>query len=119
MVHQIGQQTIFLRGELHRIAVDGDPAGAGVDAHRPAGDFALGVAGRTAQQRAHPRQHLLEMKRLGDIIVGAGIEARTLSLQRSRAVRISTGMVRPARRQASSTEMPSIFGRPISRMTAS
>jgi len=56
------------------------------------------------------------MKRLGDIVVGAGIEACTLSLQRSRAVSISTGIARPARRQASSTEIPSILGKPISRM---
>ena len=64
-----------MRGELDRIAVDGDAAGAGVEPHRPAGEFALGVAGRAAQQRAHARQHFFEMKRLGDIVVGAGIEA--------------------------------------------
>ena len=33
------------------------------------------MAGGAAQQRADPRQHLLEMKRLCDIVVGAGIEA--------------------------------------------
>ena len=43
--------------------------------HRPADEFALGVADRAAQQRAHARQHFLEMKRLGDIVVGAGVEA--------------------------------------------
>ena len=42
-----------------------------------------------------------------------------LSLSSRRAVSINTRMERPARRQPSSTEMPSIFGRPISRMTAS
>ncbi len=63
-----------MRGELHRIAVDGDAAGAGIEADRPAGEFALGVAGRAAQQRPHPRQHFFEMERLGDIVVGAGIE---------------------------------------------
>ena len=64
-----------MRGELDRIAVDRDAAGAGIEADRPASEFALGVAGRAAQQRAHPRQHLFEMERLGDIVVGAGIEA--------------------------------------------
>ena len=33
------------------------------------------MADRAAQQRADARQHFLEMKRLGDIVVGAGIEA--------------------------------------------
>ena len=41
----------------------------------PHGELALGVAGRAAQQRAHARQHLLEMEGLGDVIVGAGVEA--------------------------------------------
>ena len=54
---------------------DADPAGAGIQRNRTAGQFGLGVAGGAAQQRADPRQHFLEMKRLGDIIVGAGVEA--------------------------------------------
>ena len=33
------------------------------------------MAGRAAQQRADARQHFLEMERLGDIVVGAGVEA--------------------------------------------
>ena len=43
--------------------------------HRPAGELALGVADRAAQQRADARQHFLEMEGLGDIVVGAGVEA--------------------------------------------
>ena len=35
----------------------------------------LGVTGGTAQQRANSRQHFFEVKRLGDVVVGAGIEA--------------------------------------------
>ena len=64
-----------MRGELDWIAIDGDPAGAGVQADRPAGELALGMSGRTAQQRAHARQHLFEMEGLGDIIIGSGIKA--------------------------------------------
>ena len=52
-----------------------DAAGAGIERDRPAGQFGLGVAGGAAQQRADPRQHFLEVKRLGDVIVGAGVEA--------------------------------------------
>ena len=74
VMHQIGQQPVLVRGELDRIAVDGDAAGAGVEADRAAGEFALGVAGGAAQQRAHPRQHFLEVKGLGNIIVGTGVK---------------------------------------------
>ena len=74
-MHEIGEQPIFVRGELDRITVHRDAPGAGVEPHRPAVELALGVAGRASQQRPDPRQHLLEMKRLGDIVVGAGIEA--------------------------------------------
>ena len=48
------------------------------ESDRPAGELALGVADRTAQQRANARQHLFEMKRLGHVIIGAGIEALNL-----------------------------------------
>ncbi len=42
---------------------------------RAAGQFDLGMAGGAAQQRADARQHLFEVERLGDIVVGAGVEA--------------------------------------------
>src|SRR5258705_13805206 len=75
MMHEIGEQPIFVRGELDRIAIHRDAPGAGVEPHRPAVELALGVAGRASQQRPDPRQHPLEMKRLGAIVVAAGIEA--------------------------------------------
>src|SRR5438105_3196780 len=40
MMHQIRQQPIFVTGELDRIAVDGDAAGAGVEPDRPAVELA-------------------------------------------------------------------------------
>src|SRR3954464_7379559 len=78
MVHEIREQTIFVRGELDRVAVDADAAGAGVEAHAAAIELALGVAGRTTQQGADAREDLLEMERLRDIVVGAGVEALDL-----------------------------------------
>ena len=36
------------------------------------------MAGGAADQRAHPRQHLLDVEGLGDIVVGAGVDARHL-----------------------------------------
>src|SRR6185436_1396509 len=67
VVHEIGEQPIFMRRELDRIAVDRDAPGAGVEPDRPAVELALGMTGRAPQQCPDPRQHLLEMKRLGDI----------------------------------------------------
>jgi len=61
------------------MAVDGDAAGAGVEADRPAGEFTFGVSGGAAQQRTHARQHLFEMKGLGDVIVGAGVVVLSLA----------------------------------------
>ena len=73
-MHEIGQQPVFVRGQLDRRALDADAAGAGVEAHRPAVELALGVAGGTAQQRADAREHLFEVERLGDVVVGARVE---------------------------------------------
>jgi hypothetical protein len=78
MMHEIGEQAIFVRGEFDRIAVDRHAAGAGIEAHGAAIELSFGVAGRTAQQRADARQHLLEMKGLGDVVVGAGVETLDL-----------------------------------------
>ena len=49
--------------------------GARIQCDRAAGQFRLGMAGGTAQQRADSRQHFLEMKRFCDIVVGAGVKA--------------------------------------------
>ena len=75
VMHQIGEQPVFVAGELDRIAVDRDAAGARVEPHGAAVELAFGVAGGAAQQRAHARQHLLEVEGLGDVVVGAGVEA--------------------------------------------
>src|SRR5215510_10866356 len=75
MMHQIGEQPVLVRRELDRITFDGDAAGPGVEPHRPAIELALGMAGGSAQQRAHAREYLLEMEWFGDIVVGTGVEA--------------------------------------------
>ena len=41
VMHEIGQQPVFVRGKLHRIAVDRNPAGAGIEPDRPAGELLL------------------------------------------------------------------------------
>src|ERR1039457_7088928 len=52
VVHQIGEQPVFVAGELDRITVNRDAAGARIEAHRTGHEFALGVADPTAQPRA-------------------------------------------------------------------
>ncbi len=75
MMHEIGEQAVLVRGELHLPAVDRHAARARVQHHRPAGQFARGMAGGAAQQGADARQHLLHVEGFCDIVVGAGIEA--------------------------------------------
>src|SRR4051794_13648951 len=53
MVHQVGEQPVFVTGKLDRIAVDSDAAGASVKPDRPAIELALGVTGGTPQQGAN------------------------------------------------------------------
>src|SRR5580704_14274325 len=74
VMHQIGQQPVFVRGELYGIAVHRDAAGAGIEPDRAAGEFAFGVTGGAAQQRAHAGQHFFEVEGFCDIVVGAGVK---------------------------------------------
>jgi len=71
------------------------------------------------KQRANARQHLLEMEGFRHVVVGAGIEALHLVAPAVARREHEHRMARPARRQDSSTEMPSILGNPMSRITAS
>src|SRR5262249_31173598 len=78
VMHEISQQPILMRRELDGIAIDGAPSVALVEPHRPAIELALGMAGRAPQQRPDPCQHLFEMKGLGDVVIGPGVEALDL-----------------------------------------
>src|SRR5829696_8290826 len=46
MMHEIGEQPIFVRGQLDRITVDSDSAGARIEPHQSAIELALGVPRR-------------------------------------------------------------------------
>ena len=59
-------------------AVDRNAPGARVEPTGPTERSLDGMAGGPAHQRAQARQHLLHMERLGDIIVGAGVDALDL-----------------------------------------
>src|SRR5712691_1386803 len=42
VMHEIGEQAVFVRRELDRVAVHGHAPGAGIEAHRAAIELALG-----------------------------------------------------------------------------
>ena len=75
VMHQIGEQPIFVAGQLDRDAVDGHAAGARVEPDRAGDELARRMAGGAAQQRADAREHFLHVEGLGDVVVGAGVEA--------------------------------------------
>src|ERR1700692_114312 len=41
VMHQVGQQPVFVRGEFYGIAVDSDASGAGIEPDRSASELAL------------------------------------------------------------------------------
>src|SRR5271166_5189473 len=78
VMHQIGEEPVLVAGQSDAGAVDRDASGPRVEPDRADGEIAGRAARRPAQQRAQARQHLLHMKGLGDIIVGACIYALDL-----------------------------------------
>ncbi len=78
MQHQIVEQTIFQRGQAQRLAIDAGARRARIEADAAANQQGLSMTGRAAHQGAQTRQQFFGMKRLGQIVVGAGVEARHL-----------------------------------------
>src|SRR5258708_14872355 len=78
MMHEVGEQAIFVRRQPDGIAVDRYTPCAGIESQGAAIELTLGVPSRTSQQCADARQNLLKMKRLCDVIVSARIEALNL-----------------------------------------
>ncbi len=73
VVHEIGEQPVLVARELDRHVVDRDAPRAGVEPDRADRQVARGVSGGAAQQSPQARQHFLHVERLGDIVVGAGV----------------------------------------------
>ena len=120
MVHQIFEHLVFVRGELDRRAVDRHAARLQVEPHRPAGERVRGVPGGAAHQRAHARQHLLDVERLRHVIVGAGVDPLHLvgpAVARGQQQHRHGAPVAPPLLEHA--ERPSSRGRPMSRTTAS
>ena len=113
MMHQVGEQPVFERGQLHGHAGDGEPRQLGVEPQGAAFDLAARMASAPAQQGTHARHDFLDMERLHHIIVGTGIDPGHLV---SPAV---AGGQDDDRRLDPGTVTPSALGRPMSRMMAS
>ena len=78
MHHHIMQQAVFEGGQSKGLAIDGRPRGARIKPQSAAGQGRGGMARGSPQQRSQPRQQLLCMKRLGQIVIGAGVESGDL-----------------------------------------
>ena len=75
VVEQVAEQLVFLGGQLHRLAAARDLARARVEPDVARGQLGGGIARGAADQGAQPGDQFLGLERLGDIVVGAGIEA--------------------------------------------
>ena len=73
-IGQSDQKSIFLGGEQHRFAVVEHFAGFGLDKKLAALNCGLAAACGTAQQRADTRGELVKIKRLDQVVVGAGVQ---------------------------------------------
>ena len=83
---------------------------AGSRRRSPTSSTAGRSTGAAARQRAQPREQLGERERLGQVVVGAGVEAAIRSASPSRAVSISTGDQTPSARSRRQTSSPSTPG---------
>ena len=76
VMHQVRQHAELVAGQLHRRAVDASPrAMRGSSATAPQRSSGATWPLRAADQRAQPRQHFLHPERLGDVVVGAAVDA--------------------------------------------
>ena len=72
---EAGEHAPLECGKAQRQPVELEHADMRVEAERPALHLGVGVAGGAADQRAQAHHQLLEAKRLGQEVVGAGFEA--------------------------------------------
>lgn len=74
MHHQIVKQAVLQRGEAQRFAVDAGAGRSRVETQAAERQARRSMSGRAAQKRPQPRQQLLGVERLGQVVVGAGVE---------------------------------------------
>ena len=76
VLHEVVQQLELGRAHLQHLAIVGHPVCRCVQQQRADGDRAARLLGRApAQHGANARQHFLGRERLGDVVVGASVQA--------------------------------------------
>ena len=79
MLDQEAQQAEFGRPQMHRLALAGHPMGREIHRHVAVGQLVGGERrARAAQHGIEPRGELGRRERLGDVIVGAGVQRADL-----------------------------------------
>src|SRR5207237_1482950 len=78
--HQVLENAVLERGELNGCAAHCHGLRARIQHHRSAIELRARPAARPAQQRLQPRQHLLEVKGLGDVVIRARLQSLDLVL---------------------------------------
>ncbi len=75
VVHQIGEDPVLLRGQRQRIAIEREAARVRVELQRATPQARRCMAGAAADQRVQAQHQFLDLERLGQVIVGARVEA--------------------------------------------
>src|SRR4051794_23099016 len=81
MLHQQPQQRVFARGELHRLAADGDNPAHQIDGQIAAAEYRrfASLLQAVALRGPDPRQQFLDPERLRYVIVSPAIQRMNLS----------------------------------------
>ncbi len=74
-MHQVGEHLELVAGQRHEFAVASHPAAARVERERAEREHRRGQALRAAQQRSHAREQFFHVEGLGEVVVGARVDA--------------------------------------------
>lgn len=75
VTHQDPQQVELLRGELEFLVAHPGPVRLDVDSHAVRGGLRRGLRGAAPEQRPDPGEEFGQAERLGDVVVGPGVQA--------------------------------------------
>ena len=75
VVHQVAQAAEFERRQVDRHVVDREAHPAGIETDGADGEHGRSPPGGPAQERAHAGRKLLHGERLGEVVVGPGVDA--------------------------------------------
>ena len=81
VMHEIVQDSRLLGGQRQRRAVQREATGIEVQDQATAAQYRMRMPGRTTNQRTYSQHHFLKLKRLGEVVIGTGIEACELVVE--------------------------------------